>query len=296
MANGMQQRGSGAAVLATVVWGSAFAAIEVGLTGFGPGALALLRFGLASMVLFVVVWLRDTPRPDFADIPRLLVLGFWGVAVYHVALNTGQENLHPAAASFLIATTPTWTLLYSSASELQPPGVLQALGVVTALTGVAVLTLSRSGAVALNYSAGLVLLSSWCAAYYFVAGKSLVDKYGALSFTAYSFLAGTLFLLVYLPALIKDASTASLEALIAAGFLGVMPAGFAYLLWFHAVEVLGAARTAVFMNLVPIFATGLAVALSRSTFTFVELVGGVCVVGGVAVSQFLPDDGTTCDD
>lgn len=59
-----------AAAVTIISWASAFAGIRVGLEGYSPYSLALLRYAVASVLLIgFVVW-RRIPLPDWQDVPR----------------------------------------------------------------------------------------------------------------------------------------------------------------------------------------------------------------------------------
>src|SRR5512141_2880267 len=83
-----------------VLWASAFAGIRAGMRltptgtvgpdGYGPGELALLRFGVASVVLALFAGMKHMRLPERSDLPRVALAGFLGISVYHVALNFGE--------------------------------------------------------------------------------------------------------------------------------------------------------------------------------------------------------------
>lgn len=58
----------------------------------------------------------------------------------------------------------------------------------------------------------------------------------------------------------------------------------AYLFWSIGIARLGAARTAIFLNLVPVFAMLLGIAVASSP-THAQLAGGLLVLGGVSFSM-----------
>ncbi|HYW85773.1 MAG TPA: EamA family transporter, partial [Spirochaetia bacterium] len=90
-----------ALVIALILWASAFAAIRVGLRGFGPGQLALLRFSIASAALLIYSLATRQPLPSGRDFPVMILLGFLGFFVYHVGLNAGETAVPAGAASFI---------------------------------------------------------------------------------------------------------------------------------------------------------------------------------------------------
>ena len=84
--------------VALLFWSSAFAAIRVGLRGYSPGELALLRFAVASAALAVYALAARLRLPRVRDLPLLLLMGFLGFTVYHVALNMGEVVVEAGGA------------------------------------------------------------------------------------------------------------------------------------------------------------------------------------------------------
>lgn len=69
--------------IAVAVLGSAsgYTATVVGLEGYGPGALSLLRFLTASLALAVWVAVRPVRRPRLRDLPTILLAGVLAFSV-----------------------------------------------------------------------------------------------------------------------------------------------------------------------------------------------------------------------
>src|SRR5687768_9942704 len=95
-------------------WSSAFAAIGYALRDYGPGELALFRFGVASVALAIYAPIRRIPLLEPRDLPAMIVMGFLGVAVYHLALNFGQLKVSAGQASLLISTSPVFTAILAT--------------------------------------------------------------------------------------------------------------------------------------------------------------------------------------
>jgi len=74
---------------------------------------------------------------------------------------------------------------------------------------------------------------------------------------------------------------ASWRAWAAIVFLAIFGTAIALVLFYDGVRRIGAARTSVFINLVPVFAVALGVLLLGEALEASMLVGGVLVVGGI---------------
>ena len=103
-----------AVAITVFFWASAFAAISVGLQSYSPGHLALLRFLSASGALLVYAVATRMRLPALHDLLAVLLGGFLGFTVYHVALNYGQLTVPAGTSSLLIATAPAMIALLAT--------------------------------------------------------------------------------------------------------------------------------------------------------------------------------------
>ena len=118
--------------------------------------------------------------------------------------------------------------------------------------------------------------------------RPLVSRYGALACTAYTLLAGALFLLPFLPGALPRLfapGDASLAATVVA--LGVFPAAIGYAAWTYALGRFGAARAANFLYLVPPVAALFGFAALGETMNALTLVGGAIAILGVVIVNSL---------
>jgi drug/metabolite transporter (DMT)-like permease len=275
-----------------VLWGGAFVAIRIVVRDASPLTVAFLRFVLTSIGLVVVTSILRPAlhRIDRADWPKLLLLGFCGVGVYHLSLNYGEQYVSADLASLIVASMPVMVALLSGIVLNEEVDARRWAGIALALAGVLVLIFLGTGAAHLRArslaGAAVVVLAPSAWAVYTVLSKQLVSKYGALPLTTLAMVTGTVLISPFgIPSAIHDAGnlTASDWGWIA--FLAFGCSTYAYTVWFYALERMPASSLAPWVYFVPGAAIVWAAIVLGEHVTPFLAVGGVMVVGGVVLAE-----------
>ena len=274
------------AVAVTVLsWASAFPFIRIALRALDPLPLAAARFAVAAVLILAWLAWKRPARPTRGDAVRFMICGLVGIAIYNGLLNTGERTVPAGAASFIVNTVPIMTALLATFVLGERFGVWGWAGTVVSFAGIALIAFGQPGGLRLGAGASLVFGAAACSAVYFIVQRPLVPRYGALTCTAYTLLAGALLLSPWFPAALHGLSgpAAVPETVGAVIALGVLPAALGYAAWTMALGYFGAARAANFLYLVPPVATTLAFVLAGEIPTLTTLRGGAVAIAGVVL-------------
>jgi drug/metabolite transporter (DMT)-like permease len=271
------------AAVTVVMWASAFPGIRAGLVSYSPYSLALLRYLVASAVLLIYALVTQMPLPALRDVPGIAAVGFLGFSAYNVALNAGQQGVTAGVASFIVASAPIYMAIMATVLYRERLTGFGWLGILVSFGGVALISGASGTGWQVNGWALLVLIAAVVQAMYHVFQKSLLRNYTAIQFVTYAIWAGTAFLLIYTPGLLRDLQTAIPSATWAVVYMGVFPGAVGYVSWSLVMGRVPASVAGSFLYLVPFVAVLIAWVWLGEIPNPLSFVGGALIIAGVTV-------------
>lgn len=274
-------------LLLAAIWGVNFSVMKVVLVELDPLALNALRFPLAAGALWLLLP-RDARAglPERADLPRLIALGLLGHVAYQLCFIYAIDWTLAGNASLLLSTTPVWTVLLSAMAGHERTDGRVIAGIGATLFGIALVVVGRGDSISLGSTTVrgdlLMIVASVLWSIYTVGGRAPIAKYGPLRVTAWTLWVGTpVVVLLGLPDIAAlDLRAVSGGAWAGVAYSGLLSIALAYLLWYRGVQKLGNNRTAIYSNLVPVYALVTAWLWLGEVPTPLQLVGaGVILVG-----------------
>lgn len=273
-----------------VIWGGTFIAGRIVAAHLPPATAASIRYLLATLALLVALHLSQGLRSLVQITGRQLLgtmaLGATGIFAYNLFFFSALALLPAGRASVIVALNPAVTLLVAAALMGERLSTTRWLGVGLALAGVWVVV-TRGDFSQLTQAIGrgeLAMLGAVCAwAAYTLLGRRLLQGLSPLVATLWASIWGMLFLMGMawreLPTL--QASAFTPEVLASLAFLGLLGTALAFVWYYEGIRQLGAARTVVFNNLVPVFAVLISWLVLNEPLNPSLIAGGAMALSGV---------------
>ncbi len=279
-------------VFVTFCWGAnaVFGRLAVGEVS--PMALVSARWLGASLILVLIAHnniRRDWPalRPRLAFLAAMGMIGFTAFnALFYVAAHyTSAVNI-----GILQGSMPVFVLIGAFVAYRTRVTALQVAGVVLTVLGVAIVAsggdLARLAAAAINLGDVLMIVACALYAVYTVALRKRPQVSGLSLLAVF---AGTAFV-TSLPLTFAEVALGQFQwptptAWIIIALVTVFPSVLAQLFFIQGVALIGPGRAGVFVNLVPIFASILAVTILDEPFEAYHAAALALVLGGIFLSE-----------
>lgn len=283
-------------VFVTLFWGGTFIAGRIVAHALPVMTAAALRFAVASALLLLVAWQREggLPRLSRQQVLATAVLGLTGIFLYNLCFFGALGRMPAGRAALFIALNPIVTALAAALLLRERLTAIKWAGIALAFSGAAVV-ITRGDPVGalrdISQSIGLgellmvCAISSWAA--YTLVGRSALKGLSPIAATTYASLWGLLFLTIGAAGDFAAVDWAALgwQVWAGLGYLGAFGTVLGFVWYYEGVKAIGASRTAVFNNLVPVFGISLAALLLGEQVLGSMVAGGVLVAAGVTLTN-----------
>ena len=286
--------GVGLAVLATLVWSGNFIVARGVHQSIPPVTLAFFRWATATVFIFPLAW--SAFRTHWNQIRRHRWYFFWtalsGITLFNTFVYVAGHYTD-AVNLALIGTTssPVMALILAAIFLKERIGWLRILGLLTCIAGICYLLSKGSWMRLINFhfteGDWWILVAALCFAVYNTLAKKKPVTVPPVFFLFVIFALGTLLLFPFYAWEASHTRPVSwnVNLVLIIVYLGLGTSVIAFLCWNAAIARLGAARTALFGNLIPIFSTLEAVWILNEEVTVIHLISGLLVIGGLVLAN-----------
>lgn len=282
---------------ATALWAGNAIAGRALVGSISPITLSTVRWGLAALILLPFGWRIFKPgSPLWENKTRFLILGLFGVGSYNVLLYLALQTSSAINVTLIGASMPIWMLFIGSVFYQVKPKLLQMIGAVVSLIGVAVV-LTRgdlSALLSMQMVVGdiLIMLATFLWAFYSWMisrpGASTERQWPWADFLMAQILVGLLWTGLFNGFEIATGH-AYLDLNLWTGslilFVAIGPSLISYRCWGLGVNGAGPTVAAFFANFIPLFTALLSAAILGEPPSIFHGVAFALIVAGIWVSS-----------
>lgn len=200
-----------AGLLMVLAWGSSSVATKVGMGGYDPGQLTLFRFLITSAVMILFALATRMRLPDPRDVLPFIGLGIVGISITQLTFTYGMVTVDPGTATFLVATVPVMAAVIARFVLAERLTVAGWTGIALTVIGTTVLVLGKGQDIDYTRGALILLFGAFSEAWYYILQKPFLRRYRDIEVSTWSLIAATLPMLIFLPGLGGQISSASAE-------------------------------------------------------------------------------------
>jgi drug/metabolite transporter (DMT)-like permease len=282
-------------VVMSFIWGLNFTAVKGALADFAPLSFNAIRFGTSSLILLSLLWVRERSLSvRRKDVGRFVMLALIGNTVYQLFFIMGIARTTATNAALILATTPIFILIFGALLGVERISSRVVQGVVLSFTGVIMIILGSGQPLTLTDQSIigdlLIIANPICWSIYTVLSKPMLKEYSPLKLTTVTMAMGAVpLILVSVPSLTAENWGAiSTNAWLGLAFSACFAIAIGYVLWYIGVSRIGSARTALYDNLVTVFAVASAWILLAEGMTVIQIIGAALVFVSLYVARRKP--------
>jgi drug/metabolite transporter (DMT)-like permease len=255
--------------------------------GWRPLAYGTIRYFFAIGLFWVFTYWRERSfRIARSDIKLVLLAGLF-IFLNQLCFVYGVKLTHASTVALLLGTTPIFIGLISLALRLEHlPGPFW-LGALVTFAGVALLALAN-GSVGSSLQGTLIAIATaftW--ACYSVTIAPLMRRYSPFRISALVLAVGWVPLaLLGIHQISEQRFAFGTTVWVGFVYAVIGPLFLTNILFFTAIDRVGASRAALFTNLQPFFSVFFALLLLHESLHTLELAGGVLIFAGIALERF----------
>ncbi len=273
-------------LFAVIVWGFSFIATKDALREVSPEVIVFIRQILGMTFLAIIaVKQKNKFTINLKDHGWVFVLAL--IACFHLWIQvTGLQWTSASNTGWIIGITPVFMAILSSVFFKEKILIQQIIGIAIAFLGL-ILLISKGDLFSIdlikNKGDMLVVGSSITWSIYSMVNKKITFHYSPIMTTLYMFF----FVAVLISPFtvngdnINAVVNLSLGGWLSILFLGIICSGAAYALWAQSLKEMSASKVGVFLYIEPFVTFFGAWILLNEQITFITLVSGLIIIGGV---------------
>ena len=281
-------------ILTTLFWsGNFIVGKAASFFEIPPFTLNFYRWTFAWLILapFTLKEIIEKKNIILENIGLIIILGITSITIFNSIVYYSLNFTQVISGVLMISTIPVMIIIFCWFLKIEKTNIYQILGLIFSLLGVSVIITKANLNVLLNlnFNKGdlwmVAAMLSW-AMYSALLRKKKIEL-SQLSLLQTIISAGLVFLLpAYLIELVLGYKVKiELPFILTLTYVVIFPGLASFIFWIKGISIIGSNRAGIFLHLMPIFSTILAILIFNEKFMFYHLIGAVLIITGIILSS-----------
>ncbi len=281
-------------ILATLFWsGNFIVGKAASLFEIPPFTLNFYRWTFAWLILAPFTLKEIIKKKSYIlnNIKLILILGITSITVFNSIVYYSLNFTQVISGVLMISTIPVMIIFFCWVFKIEKTNFYQILGVLFSLMGVVVIVTNAdvNKLLNLNFNKGdlwmVVAMLSW--AMYSALLRKKKFKLSQISLLQTIISAG---LILLLPAYLIEMALGyrvniHLPFILTLTYVVLFPGLASFFFWIKGIAIIGSNRSGIFLHLMPIFSTIMAMLIFKEKFMTFHLIGAILIITGIILSS-----------
>lgn len=276
-------------LIATILWAGNYISGRYLGSALPPTLLNTVRWGISTIILIGILMVQGKRLPILRKWKEFSVLGFTGIFAFSTLLYVALGSINASQAGMISAGVPIFILLFTPIFLKERIKGREWVGAFISIIGVVILFLGKSNMA--SFESSLlgnveVVLAGVMWAIYTVLGKRFGSIMDPLTLTAGASLYGTIFSAISCIGTVDfDLIQMTGLAWICLVYVSTFASVGAFLAWNFGVKIVGASKSAPYINMLPVFTVVLGILLLNEQISWLSWLGGIVTILGAVIAS-----------
>ena len=281
-------------IFATLFWsGNFIVGKAASLFEIPPFTLNFYRWTFAWLILapFTLNEIFQKKNYILENINLIIILGITSITVFNSIVYYSLNFTQVISGVLMISTIPVMIIFFCWILKIEKTNFYQILGVIFSLLGVVVIVTKADlgKLLSLNFNKGdlwmVVAMFSW--AMYSALLRKKKFELSQISLLQTIISAG---LILLLPAYLIEIALGyrvniHLPFILTLSYVVIFPGLASFFFWIKGIAIIGSNRAGIFLHLMPIFSTLMAILIFKEKFMTFHLIGAFLIFTGIILSS-----------
>mgnify|MGYP001274578415 FL=1 len=281
-------------ILTTLFWSGNFIVGKAASTyEIPPFSLNFFRWLFAGLILLPFTFREILEKKVYIleNIGFFVILGITSITIFNSTVYYSLYYMQVISGVLMISTIPVWIMFISAILGIEKTNKFQILGVILSLLGVlSIITKSDIEVVknlAFNRGDLIMAVGMFAWALYSALLKKKTYEISQITLLEVVIITGLIFLIPIYILEINFGSQIVLDKpfILTLSYVVIFPGLASFFFWIKGIAIIGANRAGVFLHLMPVFGSIMAIILFDEKFMIYHLLGAIFIIAGITLSN-----------